>query len=34
MRLDLADLRLFIAIVDTGSITGGRRMPIWPGVRQ
>ncbi|CCI76819.1 unnamed protein product [Klebsiella pneumoniae subsp. rhinoscleromatis SB3432] len=23
MRLDLADLRLFIAIVDTGSITGG-----------
>ncbi|WP_258925403.1 hypothetical protein, partial [Klebsiella pneumoniae] len=22
MRLDLADLRLFIAIVDTGSITG------------
>ena len=23
MRLDRADLRLFIAIVDTGSITGG-----------
>lgn len=23
MRLDLADLRLFIAIVDTASITGG-----------
>lgn len=27
MRLDLADLRLFIAIVDTGA---ERRMPIWP----
>ena len=26
MRLDLADLRLFIAIVDTGSITGGAAM--------
>ncbi len=34
MRLDLADLRLFIAIVDTGSITAERRMPFGPGVRQ
>lgn len=32
MRLDLADLRLFIAIVDTGSITGGAAMAhlAWP----
>ena len=26
MRMDLADLRLFIAIVDSGSITGGAAM--------
>lgn len=31
MRLDLADLRLFIAIVDTGEYQWlERRMPIWP----
>lgn len=35
MRLDLADLRLFIAIVDTGSITGGAaNAHLAPGVRQ
>lgn len=35
MRLDLADLRLFIAIVDTGSITAwSGECPFGPGVRQ
>ncbi len=33
MRLDLADLRL-IAIVDTGSITGGAANAHLAGVRQ
>lgn len=33
MRLGLADLHLFLSIVDAGSITQGRHARIWPWPR-